>query len=175
MRVVLPILSVVAAAGCAPAAFSPPPPRGPVAPAASPPPTTTDAGRYDDALATPDASSTVATALPAESADERNVLPLTEPWYRDNPDRYEDCEPPLEAPPQRHFPAPFARCSPREEAYETPPPRRGHVLEDHFQYRIFSAAVTTQRRAIGGSDTCCYLVFEFPQRGPAAPIPTLKP
>ena len=146
-----PIAAFAALVGCEqPPA---PPPRAappPVAdPAVAPAPVALDASTPFDA----------STALADATATSQDTIALpAEPWYRDKPDRYDDCTPPLAQMPARHFPDPFATCDPHEESYSTPPP--GPEL--HFHYRRFSVALTTSRRATDAA-TCCYMIWEFPR------------
>ncbi|NOU34652.1 MAG: hypothetical protein HOO96_42725, partial [Polyangiaceae bacterium] len=93
-------------------------------------------------------------------AVDASVLALPEePWYHDRPDHTEDCVAALPVAPRPHFPAPFEACDPRAESFTSPPGGGGL----HFHYRFFSAAATTAHRA-QHPKTCCYLVWEFPQR-----------
>lgn len=88
------------------------------------------------------------------------TLPLPEePWYRDKPERRDDCVSELKDAPAEHFPAPFERCDPHAESFSSPP--GGGEL--HFHYRYFSAELTRTRRT-GAPRTCCYMVWEFPRR-----------
>ena len=135
-------MALVAACGAAAPPSPPPSPsNAPSATARAPAPTSTE----------PTATATV-TAIEAGAPPE--------PWFHDKDDAFEECiTPPATV--RVALPAPYDRCDGAAEAWSSPP--GGNEL--HFHYRAFSAAVTRARRD-QTPDVCCYLIWEFPRRGP---------
>jgi len=110
-----------------------------------------------DRAAGPTAQSGVISNATPPHAGSVVALP-EEPWYRDKPDRTDDCVVALPAVPPSHFPPPFETCDPRAESYASPP-SSSHL---HFHYRFFSVALTEARRR-KTPGTCCYMVWAFPR------------
>src|SRR5688500_15085161 len=75
----------------------------------------------------PAGSGVASATLLEEPTPQPGALELPkEPWYHDQPERYEDCVAPMAAPPKPHFPAPFERCDPRETVVNPPPNGHAH-------------------------------------------------
>lgn len=107
---------------------------------------------------TPRADEPVPARAEPTVADEAGAPP--EPWFHDKDDAYAECTTPP-ATVRVRLPAPYDQCDGVAEGWASPP--GGNEL--HFHYREFSAATTRARRD-EIPDVCCYLIWEFPRRGP---------